>query len=105
MDPVVTARVPAGVRARGTDVLREIGATTSELINAAFDYVIQEHELPRPRRKTADETHRRTLDEGQLEQLASFMDAVKIATPDAWKDEPFESLLEQASEERYADLC
>ena len=54
MNPVVTARVPEGVRARGVDVLREIGSSTSELINAAFEYVIKERELPKPRARQED---------------------------------------------------
>lgn len=102
MNPVVTARVPEGIRSRGVDVLREIGATTSELVNAAFTYVIQERELPRPRANASGKN--RTLNEQQCKQLEGFMDAVRIDIPDSWSDASFEELLDQAAEERYADL-
>ena len=105
MDPVVTARVPEGVRSRGVDVLREIGSTTSELINAAFDYVIQERELPRPKAKRMAQGEQRVLDESRKRQLESFMNDVKLDVPGRWSDASFEKLLDQAMEDRYAGLC
>jgi len=105
MDPVVTARVPEGVRSRAVDVLREIGSNTSELVNAAFNYVIQERKLPKPSIKACAVTVAPTLTEEQIAQVSSFMQAVKIDVPAAWGESSFEDLLEEVSEERYADLC
>ena len=104
MDPVVTARVPAGVRQRGLEVLHEIGATTSELVNAAFAYVIQERELPKPRTAAAPEPGRRSLGAKQKRELAAFLEGVRAPAPREWSSVPFEQLLSEAVEERYADL-
>ena len=104
MDPVVTARVPAGVRQRGQEVLREIGATTSELVNAAFAYVIQERELPKPKPKVAVGPNARKLDAAQKRELARFFEEVKAPVADSQADATFEQLLEDAMGDRYADL-
>ena len=104
MDPVVTARVPAGVRQRGLEVLREIGSSTSELVNAAFAYVIQERQLPKPKAAAPAEPGRRCLSETQLRELAAFAQGVRVPVPQSWDDAPFENLLDNAMEQRYADL-
>ena len=104
MNPVVTARVPEGVRARGVDVLREIGSSTSELINAAFEYVIKERELPKPRVRQEDALQPHRISADQLAQAASFMESVKVSVPAEWEDAPFEDLLDSAMEERCAHL-
>ena len=103
MDPVITARVPAGVRQRGLEVLREIGSTTSELVNAAFAYVIQERELPKPR-AAAPEAGCKRLDAQQQLELASFLENIRVQTPQEWNEAPFEQLLDEAMEGRYADF-
>ena len=47
MDGVlVSARMSRAKKERGTSVLASLGATTSDLINNAFDYVIAERQLP-----------------------------------------------------------
>ena len=104
MNPVVTARVPEGIRARGVDVLREIGSSTSELVNAAFEYVIKERRLPKPHIRQNGETQSRSISQEQLAQVAAFMDSVRISVPKQWEDTPFEDLLDNAMEERYAHL-
>ena len=102
MDPVVTARVPEGVRDRGVEVLKSIGSTTSELINAAFDYVIQAKELPRFERATRGEV--RVLSKEQAEDLSEFMRFVKVDVPAVWDDASFEDLFDDAMGQRYAGL-
>lgn len=104
MDPVVTARVPAGVKTRGVEVLREIGSTTSELINAAFEYVIRERELPHPKATGPASPLNRALDPARQQELTDFMDSVRTPVPTTWADLPFEDLLDRAMEERYAHL-
>ena len=42
----VSARVPDEVRRQAVARLRARGATVSDLVNAAFDYIIQTGELP-----------------------------------------------------------
>lgn len=96
MDPVITARVPLGVRDRGLEVLREIGSTTSELVNTAFAYVIQERVLPKPTTCFPVAPERRELDDRQRNELAAFMRDVRIATPRTWESTPFEQLFDEA---------
>ena len=43
---MVSARVPAGKKERAAGILASIGATTSDLINNALDYVIATKQLP-----------------------------------------------------------
>ena len=40
-DAIVTARVPAEIKKQGNAVLREIGSTPTELVNAAYRYVLK----------------------------------------------------------------
>ena len=102
MDPVVTARVPKGVRDRGVEVLKSIGSTTSELVNAAFDYVIQAKELPRFEQEKRGGV--RVPSKEQAEELSAFMRSVKVDVPAAWDDASFEDLLDDAMGQRYAGL-
>lgn len=49
---LVSARVPRAKKERASSVLSSIGATTSDLINSALDYVITNKELPGAARAT-----------------------------------------------------
>lgn len=104
MNPVVTARVPEGIRARGVDILKEIGSSTSELVNAAFEYVIIERKLPKPHAEPIAAMASQAISREQFAQVASFMESVKVGVPDSWEVASFEDLLDNAMEERYARL-
>ena len=43
---MVTARVPVEVKERVGSILREIGSSPTELVNAAYDYVLRYGKLP-----------------------------------------------------------
>ena len=45
-DTLVSSRISKAKKDAGVAVLESLGATTSQLINCAFDYVIQQHALP-----------------------------------------------------------
>ena len=45
-DTLVSARMPQAKKERARGALAAIGATTSDLINSAFDYVIAMGQLP-----------------------------------------------------------
>ena len=47
MDAMVTARVPVEVKERVGSILREMGSSPTELVNAAYDYVLKYGKLPR----------------------------------------------------------
>ena len=44
---LVSARIPHAKKDVGVALLESMGATTSELINSAFDYLIEAKSLPR----------------------------------------------------------
>ena len=48
MDAIVSARVPIALKERGNGILHDIGSTPTQLINAAYQFVLAEHELPKP---------------------------------------------------------
>lgn len=43
---LVSARMPQAKKEAAVRVLDSLGATVSDLINSAFDYVLEEHRLP-----------------------------------------------------------
>ena len=51
-DTLVSSRISQAKKEAGVGVLKELGATTSDLINSAFDYVIETHQLPGAAPKT-----------------------------------------------------
>ncbi len=53
---LVSARVPRAKKEAGKAVLDDLGATVSDLINGAFDHLLEKKELPgshRPSHRTA----------------------------------------------------
>ncbi|MGI6217262.1 MAG: type II toxin-antitoxin system RelB/DinJ family antitoxin [Coriobacteriales bacterium] len=102
MDPVVTARVPEDVRNRGNEILREIGATPSELINAAYEYVIREKRLPKPESSIGEGKRKLTRD--QATKLAGYMDDVHLPVPTEWDKMSFDELFDNAMKDKYASL-
>lgn len=53
MDSRVSARIPVEKRKRGDEVLANIGATTTQLIQAAYDYLLETGDLPRTQKDGA----------------------------------------------------
>lgn len=46
MSKTVSARIPDALFDQGSIQLEKLGATTSDLIKSAFEYVLKEHALP-----------------------------------------------------------
>lgn len=46
-DVLVSARIAQGKKDAAKGVLESLGSTTSDLINSAFDYVLENKELPK----------------------------------------------------------
>lgn len=67
MDSRVSARVPIEKRKRGDGKLAQLGATTTQLINAAYDYLNATGELPHVPRAAG--TNSGKLSEAQKAQL------------------------------------
>ncbi|WP_417143830.1 type II toxin-antitoxin system RelB/DinJ family antitoxin [Raoultibacter massiliensis] len=66
-DSIVTARVPVEIKRQGNAALKRIGSTPTELINAAYEYVLDHNELPTDRR--AVRPGRRELSSDQKSKL------------------------------------
>ena len=45
-DSIVTARVPIEIKEQGNAILKKIGSSPSEMINAAYRYVLSNEQLP-----------------------------------------------------------
>ena len=67
MHAMVTARVPLEIRDQVNAKLRSIGSSPTELVNAAYDYVLATGELPDAQR--AESPLRITLTDAQAHAL------------------------------------
>ncbi len=68
----ISARVPDEIKRQGVDALRAKGATVSDLVNAAFNHLIQTGELPGEGASEAVAVlprGPRGLDGGQMQEL------------------------------------
>ena len=100
MDAIVTARVPVEIKEQGAAILREIGATPTQLVNAAYEYLLAKGELPPSRTGTMPAPGRRTLTPEQKESVRILLDAMYVGP---LKDtRPYKEILNEAREERYA---
>lgn len=52
MSKMVTARVPDALYEQGCIQLKRLGASTTDLVKAAFDFLLKEHALPSAPNKT-----------------------------------------------------
>lgn len=67
MHAMVTARVPAEIRDQVNAQLRAIGSSPTELVNAAYDYVLRTGQLPDA--QIGDQPLRITLTDAQANEL------------------------------------
>lgn len=77
-DITVTARVPKEIREQADDVLKRIDATITELVNAAFTYVIKTGTLPTAHPKTSkrgEESSARLLTPEQQKRFVAYLEA------------------------------
>lgn len=75
MAKMVTARVPDALFEQASIQLEKIGATTSELVNAAFEYVLQKKALPKI--SSADNKDRH-LSKEKREEIAQIFQACSL---------------------------
>ena len=102
MDAIVTARVPAEVKEQGGKILREIGATPTQLVNAAYAYLLAERRLPREEGAATPEPGHRALTPAQRERIRSSLAVMRVSTADPDDPQTFEEQLNDARSERYA---
>lgn len=94
---LVSARVSQAKKEASRQVLASIGATTSDLINSALDYVIAQHELPR-----VDEVAPR-----EWEEFEQFLAESTLDVP--WgpetEDGDYRTMLEEGRRRDYESLA
>lgn len=101
MDTIVSARVPIALKERGNGILHDIGSTPTQLINAAYQFVLAEHELPKPHDPLEGmRGAKRELTDEQKEKVRRSLKAMHVGL--SATDEPFSRQLNAARDERYA---
>lgn len=103
MDAIVSARIPVAIKERGNAALKELGATPSQLINAAYEYVLAEHKLPKARKPLSNGARERSLTPQQREKIRASLEAMYVG-PTA-SEQPFKDQLAEARDERYAHFA
>ncbi len=101
MDAVVTARVPVEIKEQGNALLKSIGSTPTQLVNAAYEFLLSEKELPRVEDNLVKEkgTHRKLSVERQKE-IADSLSVMRLGASSS--QEGFRDRLNRARDERYA---
>lgn len=103
-DAIVTARVPTEIKEQGNAILKKIGSSPTELINAAYRYVLEYEELPTEvssLEKVAD--RHRNLTPEQKAQIKAFIERTTLKAPESWNGKSFDELREEAMRERYSE--
>lgn len=104
VDAIVTARVPTEIKEQGNAILKRIGSSPTELINAAYRYVLDYEELPTvapPLEEMAD--RHRNLSPEKKAQIKAFIDRTTLKAPSSWNGKSFDELREEAMRERYPE--
>ena len=103
MNATVSARVPVEIKKRGDSKLKEIGSSATELVNAAYRYVIDHGELPGAKQDASPERKQtRVLTGDAAEAFRKTWDARAILEAREYTGDNFSELLDNAREERYA---
>ncbi|WP_165246658.1 hypothetical protein [Adlercreutzia sp. ZJ141] len=101
MDAIVSARVPVAVKERGNATLKELGSTPSQLINAAYEFVLAERQLPKAREPLrAAGAQKRALTPQQVKKIRASLEAMYVGP--TVSNQPFNEQLNKARDERYA---
>lgn len=104
MDAIITARVPVEVKEQVNEILKEIGATQTQLVNAAYDYVLSQRELPivRPPLRRAS----RMLTAEQKRDLRERVESMTFAVPeDFWAGRSYKDIIAEGKAADYEALA
>lgn len=77
MSKMISARIPDSVYEQGLSQLKSLGMTPSQLINAAFEYLLSENSLPKANIKGSND---RTLSKKDRAHLKNAFKACTINT-------------------------
>ena len=77
MSKMVSARMPSALYEQASSQLADMGSNPTVLVKAAFEYLLEEHELPTPAKCIAAGT-KRSLSAQQRKQLCQKLDACTL---------------------------
>ena len=107
MYEMVTARVPAEIRRQGNAMLKSLGATPTQLVNAAYEYLLNAGALPSMQGTSAEAAQKeaapvqRSLSDEAKHELAASIEASTLDIPQAfWSGRPYKDII---AEGRLAD--
>ena len=108
MDSIVTARIPVEVKNQVSEVLESLGSNTTQLINAAFEYVLVTGRLPDAQESASLESSAkgssRKLSEKDKEELSALFGKISVPAPASFWDDLGDSTYKEAiSEWRSSD--
>ena len=93
---LVNARVPLAKKEAGAEILASLGATTTELINCAYDYLIECKALPSLQRNETSST-----------SFSSFVNNTTFAVD--WSDFPenksYKDIIKEGKQAEYERLA
>lgn len=105
MDAMVSARVPVEVKRQGDKKLKEIGSSTTELVNAAYAYLLKHGRIPSDAAQPkASKASTKVLKGRQARAFAQTWAARAPLQVAGYDGTNFKELLEAAREERHAGV-
>ena len=103
MDPMVSARVPIGLRDAVNEQLKAAGSSPTALINSAYEYFLETKELPKS--KQTPKAGSRVVTPAIKQEVDSFLDAIYLSLPaDIFEEKTDKELLAEALREDYESL-
>ena len=103
MDAMVSARVPVEIKKRGDSKLREIGSSATELVNAAYDYVIKCGKLPGvEERRGGGELQMKVLSGEEARSFMSAWNKQGVIEARGYDSSNFKDALDQARDDYHA---
>lgn len=104
MNSTVTARVPTEIKQQVDRRLKDLGHTTTDLINAAYEYVLRENALPRASQVPAQpkETVVKTLSGDDARNFVRRWKGRAVLKATDYDGTNFQEILDQAREDRHA---
>ena len=106
MDAMVSARVPVEIQKQGDSKLKEIGSSATELVNAAYKYVLEHGKLPGQEEEDGPEQPRtKTLSGTDALAFSTLWNRRAVLEAKAYDGDNFKELLEQARKDYYARLA
>lgn len=103
MDAMVSARISVEKRDRANGLLKRIGATPTQLINTAYDYLLETGHLPTLRKEPG--LRPRVLSQDALQALRQSVEDTTFQVPaEYFEGKTDDQLLEEALVEKYLSL-